>query len=116
MSSNTKRLLLINVASKANGKDSQAPSSLDHVFASEHLKFRESAPNVEVEVRGWANKTADEKNETGSISFLTIPFCTAKSMIHEHEWVTSGVRSTDFRCSLKNAGLTLPNKCASNGY
>jgi len=44
-----------------NGKDSQAPSSLDHVFASEHLKFREFAPNVEVEVTGWVNETTDEK-------------------------------------------------------
>jgi len=63
MSFNTKRLLLINVASGVNGKDSQAPSSLDHVFASEHLKFREFALNVEVEVGGWANKTADKKRD-----------------------------------------------------
>ena len=44
-----------------NGKDSQAPSSLDHVFASEHLKFREFARNVEVEVTGWVDEATAEK-------------------------------------------------------
>jgi hypothetical protein len=61
MSFKTKRLLLINVASVANGKDNQAPLSLDHVFTSEHLKFREFDPNVEVEVTDWVNKTTVEK-------------------------------------------------------
>jgi exonuclease III len=39
-----------------NGKDNQDPSSLDHVFASEHLAFRSFSDGAEVEVSGWVNQ------------------------------------------------------------
>ncbi len=47
-----------------NGKQNQAPSSLDHVFASEHLTFRTFDGGTNVEVSGWVNQpTAEKKRE-----------------------------------------------------
>lgn len=40
-----------------NGKDNWAPSSLDHVFAADHLNFRSFAGGAEIEVSGWVEET-----------------------------------------------------------
>ena len=40
-----------------NGSDNWNPSSLDHVFAADHLNFRKFTGNAEIEVSGWVNKT-----------------------------------------------------------
>lgn len=44
-----------------NGKDGTEESSLDHVYASTHLKFRQFDGNAEVEVAGWVNGTTKAK-------------------------------------------------------
>ena len=41
-----------------NGKDDPGPSSLDHVYAADHLQFKNFA-GAEIEVIGWVNKTTD---------------------------------------------------------
>ena len=46
-----------------NKKAKPGPSSLDHVFASDHVKFKKFAGNAEVEVTGWVNETTDAKKK-----------------------------------------------------
>jgi len=46
-----------------NKKDKPGPSSLDHVFASDHMIFKKFAGNAEVEVSGWVNETTDAKKK-----------------------------------------------------
>lgn len=43
-----------------NGKGNQVPSSLDHVFASEHLLFKAYTGGAEVEVSGWVNQPTSQ--------------------------------------------------------
>ena len=47
-----------------NGKDNWAPSSLDHVFAADHLNFKSFAGGAEVDVTGWVEEptTAAKKD------------------------------------------------------
>ncbi len=40
------------------------PSDLDHVVASDHLKFKRFAGNAEVDVRGWASLATDAEKKT----------------------------------------------------
>lgn len=42
-----------------NGSDNWDPSSLDHVFAADHLQFRQFGA-AEIEVTGWVNETTDQ--------------------------------------------------------
>ncbi len=42
-----------------NGSDDWDPSSLDHVFAADHLQFK-SFGNAEIEVVGWVNKSTKQ--------------------------------------------------------
>lgn len=46
-----------------NKKDKPGPSSLDHVFASEHMNFKKFSGNAEVEVIGWVNETSDARKK-----------------------------------------------------
>ncbi|MEE4277882.1 MAG: endonuclease/exonuclease/phosphatase family protein [Halieaceae bacterium] len=44
-----------------NGSDNYAPgSSLDHVFASEHMRFRSFRSGAEIKVVGWPDEPTDE--------------------------------------------------------
>ena len=57
-----RRLVKTHDASWSNGSGSSIPdSSLDHVYASNHLKFtvfpRPDGAKAEVDVRGWTNQT-----------------------------------------------------------
>lgn len=48
-----------------NGPGSSLPASdLDHVVASDHLKFKRFGGNAEVDVRGWASLTTDAEKKT----------------------------------------------------
>ena len=53
-----------------NGRDDQDPSSLDHVFAAEHLVFQTFAGGAEVEVTGWVDEPtpAKKRNWIGKFS------------------------------------------------
>ena len=44
-----------------NGKADQKPSSLDHVFASQHLAFRTFSGGAEIEVSGWVDQLTENK-------------------------------------------------------
>lgn len=46
-----------------NGKDSARPSSLDHVYASNHLGFQNFGGNAEIEVTGWVNESTKAKKK-----------------------------------------------------
>lgn len=46
-----------------NKNDKPGPSSLDHVFASNHMKFKKFSSGAEVEVTGWVNETTDVKKK-----------------------------------------------------
>jgi hypothetical protein len=51
-----RRLSKTHEASWWNGSDKWQPSPLDHVFASNHLKFR-TFDGAEIEVDGWPDET-----------------------------------------------------------
>jgi endonuclease/exonuclease/phosphatase family metal-dependent hydrolase len=40
-----------------NGKDNWDPSNLDHVFAADHLNFKDFGSGAQIEVSGWVDKT-----------------------------------------------------------
>ncbi len=46
-----------------NKSPKPGPSSLDHVYASEHMIFKKFANDSEVEVTGWVNETTDAKKK-----------------------------------------------------
>jgi hypothetical protein len=64
-----RRLIKTHDVTWSNGSASTIPdSNLDHVHASEHLKFKQfnktSSEKAEVSVRGWVNAKSDsEKNK-----------------------------------------------------
>lgn len=63
-----RRLIKTHDFTWSNGSGSTIPdSNLDHVYASEHLKFKEfnktGGGKAEVSVRGWVNKTNAEKDK-----------------------------------------------------
>ncbi len=62
------RLTKIHPFTFPNGSGSSIPDSdLDHVYASEHLKFRQfngdDGSRVEVDVRGWVNNPAPAEKD-----------------------------------------------------
>ena len=46
-----------------SGKDGVAPSSLDHVYATVHMNFKQFA-GAEIEVEGWVNKNTTAQKKT----------------------------------------------------
>jgi hypothetical protein len=42
---------------------SLVPSNLDHVVASDHLKFKTFSPNAQIDVRGWASLATDAEKK-----------------------------------------------------
>jgi exonuclease III len=60
-----RRLGKTNPATWWNGPGTSiAPSDLDHVVVSDHLKFKTFAGNAEVDVRGWASLATDAEKKT----------------------------------------------------
>ncbi|ANM30993.1 hypothetical protein ABI59_17560 [Acidobacteria bacterium Mor1] len=45
-----------------NGKAKPGPSSLDHVYAADHLQFKQF-DGAEIEVSGWVDETTDQKKK-----------------------------------------------------
>jgi exonuclease III len=63
-----RRLTKTHDFSWSNGSNSSIPdSNLDHVYASEHLKFKQfdksSGEKADVSVRGWVNKTTNAEKD-----------------------------------------------------